>query len=776
MKASPRQLDLRLAGWILLTAAPALYLALHDGVHIGNGSDLYSYQLPMRRAARQAMWALEAPWWNPDVLMGVPLLAGWQLGLLYPVNVLGGLLPTEVWSDIGTALHLAWLSLGAHALAHTWLRRPIWAFSWEGALCAAIAAGAGPTWGHVHPGHISFVQAWAWLPWAWALCLLSLDRPAHRTRVALAAAVALQLLAGHPQVSYMTAVGALFVVAAAVLRGGGEADRQLRAGRILGVCAAGGAGVGLAAAQWAPALWLAPALNRDLSSPDQIAMAFSAKPAFLLTAAAPAAFGGTTARLAAHSYHETLSFIGAAPLALLALAAGRLRASSIALWAGLLAMLLLAPGKHGPLLPVLYDVLPGLGAFRVPSRWVAPAIGLGVLLCVDVAAATPGPSRRERHLPTVTGLLAAALLIALAATVDGPQSWLRSSFKTAAAATPAASTAAVHAGQWLALTALTAGAAALCWGRARWQWAIAVASLLALGQSWHVAAQHLDDEHFRPAAALDWPRTLADGVHGAVGTERLATAARLRQANWGGAHGVAVAGGYEPVVYRATNTYANRFAGRSPERYAVNLQVLRDSPYLSRAAASHLLQHAGDRGASARFAHWPVEAQIGALALRSNPRASKRLAFAERSVVFADSSEAQRALATVARDTVTVDRDAGQSRWAAGAIEASSFQRNTIDVRVKAEGRALLVLRDTLADGWSVTVDGAPADPILVDGLFRGVVLPAGKHAVQWRYWPPGLVEGLMVSLASLALVLWWWRQGQLSGPMPLAREDSGGT
>ena len=38
--------------WLVLLALPFAWPALTDGFFVGNGTDLYSYQLPMRRALR----------------------------------------------------------------------------------------------------------------------------------------------------------------------------------------------------------------------------------------------------------------------------------------------------------------------------------------------------------------------------------------------------------------------------------------------------------------------------------------------------------------------------------------------------------------------------------------------------------------------------------------------------------------------------------------------------------------------------------------------------
>jgi uncharacterized membrane protein YfhO len=56
--------------------------------------------------------------------------------------------------------------------------------------------------------------------------------------------------------------------------------------------------------------------------------------------------------------------------------------------------------------------------------------------------------------------------------------------------------------------------------------------------------------------------------------------------------------------------------------------------------------------------------------------------------------------------------------------------------------------------GWSAKVDGRPADIEKVNTGFLGLMLPAGKHSIVFRYFPPGLREGILVSGVALLLLL----------------------
>ncbi len=70
-------------------------------------------------------------------------------------------------------------------------------------------------------------------------------------------------------------------------------------------------------------------------------------------------------------------------------------------------------------------------------------------------------------------------------------------------------------------------------------------------------------------------------------------------------------------------------------------------------------------------------------------------------------------------------------------------------IRVELHEPRILVLADLAYPGWSVKVDGNPADPLKVS-IFRAVALPPGKHLVTWSYYPTHLNLGLAAACAVL--------------------------
>ncbi|MBN2310105.1 MAG: YfhO family protein, partial [Candidatus Hydrogenedentes bacterium] len=86
-----------------------------------------------------------------------------------------------------------------------------------------------------------------------------------------------------------------------------------------------------------------------------------------------------------------------------------------------------------------------------------------------------------------------------------------------------------------------------------------------------------------------------------------------------------------------------------------------------------------------------------------------------------------------------------------------------VTVEVAAKEDAVLVLSDAYYPGWQARIDGQPAEVFPAYYAFRGVLVPAGNHAVEFLYRPASARWGLVVStlalLAGLAAGLWCVRR-----------------
>jgi hypothetical protein len=80
------------------------------------------------------------------------------------------------------------------------------------------------------------------------------------------------------------------------------------------------------------------------------------------------------------------------------------------------------------------------------------------------------------------------------------------------------------------------------------------------------------------------------------------------------------------------------------------------------------------------------------------------------------------------------------------------YQPNKVKIDFKSDHNAFLVLTDVFYPGWTATIDGKPTDIYRVDGLFRGVVVPAGEHVVEYHYFP--VIFQISLILSALAALI----------------------
>ena len=374
--------------------------------------DILHYFYPYRDYAAASLRAGHIPLWNPYIFMGAPFLANPQAAALYPLHWPLSWLPVTrqlYWSG---AVHAWILALGGYAL----MRR--WGTGWLAAVCAGLVlAGSGFYGGLL--GHINQMNGAAWLPWLlWALegrwsCEERAKRSEEReeiSRSSLLAShswkfaalllpfslfVALTLLAGHTQTTYINLFGVGAWLLATSLRAHSYGFRLLVASfliYVLGVLL----GVLLAAAQLLPTLELSQLGLRSGGLSYMDVTSFSLRPLLLHWTLLPSyGLRDLSVVFATLGYTEFVAYVGALGL-LLALTAvvssqwpvvgsrpwkiGRWPPATLCglFFAGL--GLFLALGRWNPFSLLFYHLIPGFDLFRTPARWMMLyTLGMAVL-------------------------------------------------------------------------------------------------------------------------------------------------------------------------------------------------------------------------------------------------------------------------------------------------------------------------------------------------------------------------------------------------------------
>lgn len=82
------------------------------------------------------------------------------------------------------------------------------------------------------------------------------------------------------------------------------------------------------------------------------------------------------------------------------------------------------------------------------------------------------------------------------------------------------------------------------------------------------------------------------------------------------------------------------------------------------------------------------------------------------------------------------------------------YRANEVVIEADTPTEDTLILTDLYYPGWKVYVDGQPANVELIDGMYRGVKVPAGKHEVIWTYQSGWFLIGATISCMTLLILL----------------------
>ena len=727
--------------------------------------DHFRFSTPLAAMFADAIRGGHLPLWNPWILTGTPLLAERGSMIAHPGMVFA--LVLEPSHAVGTLLVLL---LGVLAAGATALLRAL-------GVRAVLAVGIGAAIGLSGPA-LSYTSNAPFLATLafWPLVLWSAVRMGEGRGSVWGGGLALGMavLGGDLPGALLAAVVALFVFRAA----GG----RLRAGWPR-LAATGAIALVIGAGSWLPVLWALPLSERGAGIVASEAGKWSLHPGELVGFLWPHPLGLPLPRFSLWPFRwvgERLFvhsiWVGAvvSAAAVLALGRGAPRLARTLVVAALV-LLLVATGEYTPLWLVLRPLFTFL---RYPSKLAAPAallLAFGGAVMVERWLARPGGVRKLCL--WVAGLGAAGALGA-----PWAQSWLA---RQADASTDIIALAARDLRVATAGVALLAGAGALLFWlveRGRLSLARAAAGLAAL-LFLDVLATTSNVAWTRPPVVAPRPTYLPEvGPRGPrvmrlaeVSTGRLAldqeafSAEQLRHA--------ALLHPMTNVTYGASvldpyGLYLGEVAGAMAEMAAANPLALAEvtASDLVLAAPGSRAPWLVDAVQSRRLVPVTVSA-AGAVVLRpARPWPRSFLALA---ADVASRAEIPRRLTG---DSPRVLISGERALWgghlagpAAGAVPASLLQAPTAppvplapvawwpggaSYRVSAAAPALLVEVDAFMPGWRAYVDGAEQTVLQANVFGRAVVVPAGHHTVEWRFFPPLLVAALLATWLGLPLGL----------------------
>ena len=714
------------------------------------GFDTFSYSGPNLLVTEEAVRAGRLPVLNDLIFGGVPHLGNPQTGVLYPAHLLTLVFDTNRAMGLIVTAHVVLLGVGLVALARRLRLHDLGA-----TVAGVVGVAAGASLTKTVQFEQIMVLAWAPLLLASVHAVLTSSRP-WRAAAALAATTAAMLLAGHPQLVYELALLAAASTLAFAI--GGERWRRLP------IVAAGvGAGALIALPQLVSTLHATAdsAISGgrpldELGTPALALLPSHTARAMLGTIRDqdPAAFAGG---------FESIGFVGVtvAVLAVVGITAALMRPSTRAativfVGFGVLA-LCWSFGPRTFVFRVAYELAPGFDLARASARWVVVVVLL-VAMFAGVGADAVSRGATRAHCAAASGgvlLVAAAIAVGPLVTADR------------ASAVIWAVTAVV------VVAVLTAGALLASAGRPQVRTATVAVVVLVAGIELVLMSLHSIPQALRTDAAFTshrsatttWLAAQDEGSTLALTDDGAPIAYQVpgMRPNTNVIAGVPSIDGYDGGV-QVTTRWTEALRRFTPEppvelplRNSVQLPV--DPVALARLGVRFVLLDI-DRPADVFVPDWEGPRVSDAeFAVYENPAwIGDAVAWPRSMVVDGAPADALRedplgtASAAIVGGPNAVISCANACAPTGLRLERRSPEHLVVDADLDRES-IVAVARQALP-GWRVEVDGAPADEVVVDGLFLGVRVPAGDHVVEWRYHSPWLGPTLLVSVLAVAAVI----------------------
>jgi len=89
-------------------------------------------------------------------------------------------------------------------------------------------------------------------------------------------------------------------------------------------------------------------------------------------------------------------------------------------------------------------------------------------------------------------------------------------------------------------------------------------------------------------------------------------------------------------------------------------------------------------------------------------------------------------------------------------LSVDYFDVNTLKLKSNFSKPQIVVYNDSYTTSWKAYLDGMPVELLLANGAFKGIKVPAGEHAVEFAYGPPGGTWVYIAATAALFIFLWW--------------------
>ncbi len=681
--------------------------------------DVSRFYYPLKFFASSELQQGRLPLWNPHLFCGTPLLANLQTAIFSPLSLICYLLPFPQSFNY---------YLVAHFVLAGWFM-VLLLRSWPAGRLASLISGTAYVLGgfFVSSLHlVSTLSAIVWVPLAVFFFRRLISRPGFFNLLPAMVSCGFVFLGGEPTV-FLETFGLLFFYALFSSTAAPERPfRQLFLN--LGWLVALGAGsLIVISIQLLPFLELVGQSVRGNGTPVQDALAWSIPPAHLLTLIFPFLYGNLIEPNQYHSSQLWLnSFYPGVAVLCLALLAFFYREKMEAAWLWIVALLSveISLGIFTPLYPGLYRNLPFFNYLRYPVRFIfLTSLVLPILAGLGwdgVMALKP----RDRWKPVMA--LAAVLVLAVFLLII--LNWFQGvSFSLAWRSLG------IVCGVILALLLATKSKGAFLAGCL--VLGLVFFDLLSVHESAYQTVQAglftdppLSRSKLTKEGRLFLDRSAEEKgavIYGRTYDEALGQAKNSYFTNLGQVFGVDYVNGYDSLFRRDTQLFLERLRqDDDSQKFLLNLAHCR---YI---VSARKLQ-------SKEFAEVSQKPLFIYENLACWPKAT---------VVGAQRQEG---------GNLILD---WKERQAVGTAEIKQDDPDKAVIEADLKKAGVVILGESFYPGWKAEVDGVESAIYRVEGVFRGVLVPVGKHKIVYYYRPGLFIIGSIASYlalaAGLALVL----------------------
>ncbi|MDM8005338.1 MAG: YfhO family protein [Phycisphaerae bacterium] len=226
-------------------------------------------------------------------------------------------------------------------------------------------------------------------------------------------------------------------------------------------------------------------------------------------------------------------------------------------------------------------------------------------------------------------------------------------------------------------------------------------------------------------------------------------------------YGLQDTGGYDSIILAE---YARYVDAIEPQRALWYNQIVGfedpaslDSPLLSLLNIRYLLVDSSDE---IDHSDWELVFSEGVQIYRNKRESARAFMVHQVESVTSFDEAIERLVSEHPGPARTVVENAPDSLTRPVAIPANSegvkitrHAHTAVELTSSSSVSGLVVLCDMIYPGWRAYVDGRPADILRVNGIFRGVAVPAGQHSVAFRFEPASLRNGLILLCLGLLAV-----------------------